>query len=149
MKIEELLQRTIKDIKVEIALETYGMDTAQCYILLDNNLITNMPWPWEEASDEIWTEQAEEIAISIQKPLSSEYHHLINQRIVDLISFERSGMFDCAFIELQNGYLINQVTESMHGTGLVGLHFFESIQVVEAKWGSSYERLTDKIKSQA
>ncbi|MES2733932.1 MAG: hypothetical protein V4714_19445 [Bacteroidota bacterium] len=145
MKLEELLGKRIKDVRVTTVMEFGGLDTSECVIIMENDLVTDIPFSFIELGEEIWTAEEVMDAPSI-KTLLKNYQYVLDHHIADLITFEESIMFDKAFLELENGYLINEICMTNHGTGYAGLWLFKSIQEVEQQFGCKYKRLTDQLR---
>ena len=65
-----------------------------------------------------------------------------NQKITDFLMIEEYE--SVGFFELENGYIITEISLAPSGTGLVGLKFYENMQDFEMHHGTKYLRLTEK-----
>lgn len=144
MKVEELLGRSIVDIQVKLIQEPYGLDISASYLMLDNGLVVEIPWKDIELDYEVGVEEMPAKTESVKKLLKDKSKLLLNQPITGLIfyAYAEEIHFEKAFIELNNGYVISEITVAPHGTGHAGLWFFHSISELEAKFGKEYKRLT-------
>ncbi|MDO1448245.1 hypothetical protein Q0590_18365 [Rhodocytophaga aerolata] len=144
MKVIELIDRSIIDIRVNHVMEQYGLDTSDSYLILDNGLVVCIPLSDLEPELEVEVGEVPVEAESIRKLLKKNFRCLLNQPITDIICFREEIRFDKAFIELANGYLISEIPIAPNGTGDAGLWYFESIRVIEAEFGMNYSRLTEQ-----
>lgn len=66
--------------------------------------------------------------------------YLKDQKIVDFLMFDNSD--STGFLELNNGYIIWEITMAQHGTGMAGLHYCESLEEFQERRGTDYKRLS-------
>lgn len=81
-------------------------------------------------------------------PYKIEYNenklkYIKNRKIVDFLWYEYE--IEKGFIELDNGFIITEVTIANNGTGLVGLHYYEDLSFLIKQKGNHILRLKDKI----
>jgi hypothetical protein len=79
------------------------------------------------------------------KPYKVEYHenklkYIINRTIVDYLW--ESDKTEKGFFELDNGYLISDQYMSPSGTGLAGLHYYNSLDSLKEQKGNNLKRHT-------
>lgn len=80
-------------------------------------------------------------------PYKTEYRenklkYIQNRKIVDFFWYEDE--IEKGFIELDNGFIITEVTIANNGTGLVGLHYYEDLSFLIKQKGNHIRRLKDK-----
>jgi hypothetical protein len=153
MLIEELIGKTIQDIRVKIEVEAYGLDKADVYVILDNDLIVGVPFTIEPA-EQVWMRPLDNAAQSIVtrtnifgRSRDARTASPRGKKIVDLLSYlhcEDRDHIEAArpFIQLENGPLITEINVAPHGTGLAGLVLFNSLDELEKRHGSNYRRFT-------
>jgi len=88
-----------------------------------------------------------EVPIKEYQPYKVEYHenklkYLHNRIIVDYL-WENEG-FDKGFLALDNGYFISEQTMAPSGTGLAGLHYYDSLESLKKRKGENLSRFSDK-----
>jgi hypothetical protein len=78
--------------------------------------------------------------------LENKLKHIKDRKIVDLIWYASDWYEPCeaCYLLLDNGYLITETTAAPHGTGIAGLHLFESLRDLTDIRGNDYFKLTDK-----
>ena len=76
MLIEELFGKTITNIYATFGVEQEWLDTADCFIEIDNNLIIGFPYGFD---NKVWIRELDINAVSIIKNLSDFTHYHINQ----------------------------------------------------------------------
>ena len=194
--IEEIIGKTITDIRCKYGVEDGWLDTAECFIELDRKIFIEIPYGqsngvfeadvdpdaetiFSNLSDiphyfvnkegksisEVVENQKKrkrnifnqikkmffgyEPPIKEYKPYKVEYHenklkYIINRTIVDYLwETERTekGIF-----ELDNGYLISEQYMAPSGTGLAGLHYYDSLDSLKKRKGENINRLSDLAK---
>jgi hypothetical protein len=83
------------------------------------------------------------------KPYKIEYHenklkYIVNRKIVDYL-WESDGT-EKGFFELDNGYLISDQYMAPHGTGLAGLHYFDSLNTLKERKGYNLKRYSEMTR---
>jgi hypothetical protein len=188
--IDEIIGRTITDIRCKYGKEDDWLDTAECFIELDSKFYIDIPYGhskdvlvvqpdpeaksiFQDLSDsphyhvnkegktvaevvEAHKKRKQNILNRIEKalfdyeppikeykPYKVEYHenklkYLINRTIVDYLR-ERDGTEKGVF-ELDNGYLISAQYMAPHGTGLAGVHYFDSLKRFKERKGDNLKR---------
>ena len=114
--------------------DPYGMDTADCCLMLANNIVIGIPFGLDE---DVWIRNESDLA---GKRLANtpEINSLKGSVITGLICYEDE---DKAFMELDNGKIITEITMAPQGTGRAGLWIFGSLADLENRQGSKYSRL--------
>lgn len=194
--IEEIIGKTITDIRCKYGKEDGWLDTAECYIELNHQFFIGIPYghtkdvlivePDAEAetifgnlSDiphyhvnkegKTITEVAEahkkrkrnvfnrlrkalfdyDPPIKEYRPYKVEYRenklkYIVNRIIVDYLW--ESNTTEKGFFELDNGYLISDQHMAPHGTGLAGLHYYDSLSSLKERKGDSLKRHSEWMK---
>jgi len=194
--IDEIIGKTITDIRCKYGKEDGWLDTAECFIELDRKFCIDIPYG--QSNDVLVVEpdaKAEtifgnlsdipnyqvnkegksisEIVAAHKKrkrnlfnhlrkflfgynppikdyiPYKAEYHenklkYIINRTIVDYL-WESEGT-EKGFFELDNGYLISDQYMAPHGTGLAGLHYYDSLNSLKERKGDNLKRHSDLIR---
>lgn len=190
--IEEIIGKTITDIRCKYGIEDGWLDTAECFIELDNKIFIEIPYGQSKdvfevnvdpdaktifgnLSDiphyfvnkegksisevvEIHKKRKRNIFNRIRKvffgyeppvkeykPYKVEYHenklkHIINRTIVDYLW--ESERTEKGFFELDNGYLISDQYMAPSGTGLAGLHYYDSLDSLIKRKGENLNRFS-------
>jgi hypothetical protein len=194
MLIEDIFGRTITDIYLISGIEQGWLDTADCIIELDNQLLIGIP---VGHSLDIWERDPEPLAQSLfinlsdipsyhvnkkgksisevanayqkrknsflgkikkallgeekipkeYRPYKVEYRenklkYIQHAKIADYLWYDEDG--ESGFFLLDNGYIISEKRMAPSGTGMAGLHYFESLGYLEQKKGGNYKRLSDQ-----
>jgi len=192
MQTEEIIGATVTNIYSKVNMEVGGLDTAECFVELDNNIIIDIPFGF---SEHIRVKDIDKDAISLFSDLSNYpvYHvnkdnktigeiadnyqrqkqtifnrlrkvlfghdtefkdyqpykvdfrenklkNIKDRKIVDFLWYADDS--EKGFILLDNGYLITETIVANHGTGLAGLHLYESINDLSNAKGNDYTKLT-------
>ena len=159
MELGELLGKRITNIYGIIEYESYGLDTAECFIELDNKIFIDIP---SGHGNIVWEKDLENNAVTIipdktdetyidQTPLLEKLSNLLkekpkfikNRKIVDFIWYPDKS-YDSGFLLLDNGVVIGETKASMNGTGLVGLNYYKSLKSLTERKGSDYLSLTSQ-----
>jgi hypothetical protein len=145
MKLKDLIGRKIVDILVALEQEVYGLDKAECYLVLDNNFSVGIPFGIDD--EEVWRREPDKSAVSLfreKKWWQTKEKNILplkNSTIVDIISYPESS--EKSFFRLDNGNVITEVTVAPHGTGHAGLWRYSSFKEVQDKYGDRYTSLTN------
>lgn len=88
-----------------------------------------------------------QLTIKEYQPYKVEYRenklkYIINRKIVDFLW--ENDCRDKGFLELDNGYLISEQSMAPSGTGLAGLHYYDSLESLKERKGENLSRLSDK-----
>lgn len=134
MEIKELFGKKITRIFEIYNSEPYGLDKCEMFLELDNLIIIDIPW---HNSENIWVKKLSNSA----KEIINELDKILNNKIIAFISYPIEPS-DKAFIELENGIIISEQTIAPNGTGLAGLHIYNSIKDIESKFGTNFSRVT-------
>lgn len=134
MELKEIINRKIIDIWVWYKPEPYGLDEAEVFLQIDNDLLIDIPYSFTE---EVWVKQMDKKVESLF--LDERWKNLKNKVIIDFMHFEDS--LDKGFLLLDNGYIITETTMAPHGTGLAGLNMYDSLEKIEERFGKDYKRL--------
>lgn len=74
--------------------------------------------------------------------VENKWKYVKSRTIVDVIWYpacpDQRG-----FLLLDNGYLISETNTAFSGTGMAGMHYYESLDTLEWLKGTQYERLTN------
>ncbi|MGG9962312.1 hypothetical protein [Ferruginibacter sp. SUN106] len=188
--IDEIIGKTITDIRCKYGEEDGWLDTAECFIQLDNKFYIDIPYgqvkdvlvvePGPEAetvfgnlSDipyyhvnkegksiaevaEAHKKRKQNIFNRIRKLLFGyeppiekytaykvEYHenklkYIINRTITDYLW--ENDRIEKGFFELDNGYFISDQYMAPQGTGLAGLHYYNSLDSLKESKGDNLKR---------
>ncbi len=87
--------------------------------------------------------------INEYQPYNIEYQenklrYIQNRKIVDFLWYDDE--IEKGYILLDNGYTITETTTANHGTGIVGLNYYENLEKLTATKGCGILRLADRIK---
>lgn len=147
MLVNEIIGKTITNIYSIFESEPYGLDMAEIFIELDNNLIIDIP---NSLNDTIWIKKLPENAKPVfeekilKKPpkfifffikvvdynIYYEYYRqelknsILNRKIVAIID-NIEFYEDKVLLLLDNEYAITEIVAAPHGTGRAGLHTFK------------------------
>lgn len=174
MLTKELIGKKITNIFTFVEHEHYGIDTAKCFIEIDDKIIIGFPLGGDE---EVWIKELNPKAISIFEGLPDEVVHPIIKeknsfwgRIKTFFNIEiipdSNNYYDYrikqlqnriitdflwyqdeienGFIELDNGYIITEKTVAMNGTGLAGLNYYKNFETLSERRNLKIVRLTEK-----
>jgi hypothetical protein len=152
MGIEELINRIIIDIYCVSTYEHGGLNTASCFIELDDKLIIDIPWSFSEEvnitelvphSISIFRKKQERSFLFFKPEKSISFEALIkNKKIKDFIYYVED--LDKGFFELETGGLITETRVTPQGTGLEGLNYYTGIEELVSRFGPNYLRFSDK-----
>jgi hypothetical protein len=172
MDIKELIGRTISNIYIETGIWEDWLDTAFCYIELDNDLIIGFPNGYSDEVEGVELNEKtktifgdlsdypvyyvneegksiKEMADSGQKykAYKVEYKenklkYIQNRKVVDFFWYEKEA--EKGYLELDNGYIITETNMSPGGTGLAGLNYYESIDGLTKDKGNDYIRVSNR-----
>jgi len=83
------------------------------------------------------------------KPYRVEYHenklkYIINRTLVDYLW--EDGIAEKGFFELDNGHLISDQYIAPQGTGLAGLHCYDSLNSLKERKGDNLKRYSELIR---
>jgi len=133
MNIKDILGCTIKDIRVKLEYEAYGLDKCDSFIYLDNGLIIDIPF---SQSEEVWITDNDKDAESIDK----HWHDKVfNKKIVNFISYKKDSN-ERGFWELENGYLITENNIAPHGVAGANLFIYHSLEELQLKVKEEFVR---------
>jgi len=147
MLVNEIIGKTITNIYSIFESEPYGLDMAEIFIELDNNLIIDIP---NSLNDTIWIKKLPENAKPIFERqilkkipkfifffikvvdynIYYEYERqelknsILNRKIVEIID-NIEFYEDKVLLLLDNEYAITEIVAAPHGTGRAGLHIFK------------------------
>lgn len=76
MRTEELINKTITNIYSLVKMEVGGLDTGDCFIELDNEIIIDIPYGF---SDDIWMKDLDKDAVSLFDDLSDYPVYHVNK----------------------------------------------------------------------
>lgn len=203
MQLHELIGRKITNIYQWVEYEYYGMDHGECVIELDNNLIIEFPYDYDDMDQEVnWGEVSDKAdslfenlsdfnfyylgkdgeplletkrevtvvrynfwqrmwnfilydeKLPFRKEIVKETHSYklastvenrckyIKDRIITDILFFNTNEKAC--IELDNGYIITEITAGMNGTGRVGLHIYDNLVQLIKREGFQFIRFSEQ-----
>jgi hypothetical protein len=155
--IEELFGKEITDIYAVYGTAQDWLDTAECYLELDTQLIIRIPYSsdkevWEEVLNlkarTIFAPDKSKLTINkvimwlLKQPKTEKPELIKNTKIVDFIWYDDS--IDKGFILLSNGCLISETTMHPSGTGKAGINFYSSIEELIKIYGNDYKNLKNK-----
>ena len=195
ISMEEIIEKTITDIRCKYGNEEGWLDTAECFIELNNKFFISIPYGESKSVYEIEVDpdamtifkdfsdipyyhvnkEGKSISEVIQlhkkrkqhifnrlkkllfgfepsikeyQPYKIEYHenklkYVINRTIVDY--WWETEETEKGFFELDNGYLISEQYMAPSGTGLAGLHYYDSLESLKKSKGealNSFLKLT-------
>ncbi|MBX7155730.1 MAG: hypothetical protein U0Y96_16350 [Candidatus Kapaibacterium sp.] len=146
MKLKDLIGKRIVDILIKLESEPYGLDKADCFIVLDNGKTIGIPFGVND--DEAWTRELHKNAVSVfnQPKWWQAYNkpvlELKDTIIVDIISYPDNWP-DKSLLLLDNKKLITEVLVAPQGTGHAGLWWYNSLADVENKYGNKYDRFSE------
>jgi hypothetical protein len=135
MKIKELFGKTITQVYAIYGMEQGWLDTADCFIELDQSLIIGFPYFY---NDEVWIR---ELPGDAQRLFDKAEGPVINKKIIDLIYFDEPDTRECFLLE--DGSVITETNMSPHGTGHAGLNYFQTIQKLIDFKESDFRRLSE------
>lgn len=89
----------------------------------------------------------QKLTIKDYLPYKIEYQenklkYIQNRKIVDFLWYEDE--IEKGFIELDNGFIITEITIAHNGTGLAGLHYYKDYNSLVEQKGNNILRLKDK-----
>ena len=76
MRTEELINKTLTNIYSLVKMEVGGLDTGECFIELDNEIIIDIPFGF---SDDIWIKDLDEDAVRLFADLSDYPVYHVNK----------------------------------------------------------------------
>lgn len=76
MQTEEILGKTVSNIYSLVKMEVGGLDTAECFIELDNEIIIDIPFGF---SEDIWIKELDKDAVSLFADLSDYPVYHVNK----------------------------------------------------------------------
>ena len=133
MRIEELFGKTITNFYAIFGQEQGWLDTADCFIEIDNNLIIGFPYGFDK-----------EVRI---RGLDPEAENLFNYTkaihglaIQDFLWYDDDS--EKGFLLLSNGSLITEIMMSPHGTGLAGINYYKSVEELIKSKGDDLKKLS-------
>ncbi|MBS1637612.1 MAG: hypothetical protein JST26_16985 [Bacteroidetes bacterium] len=134
MLVKELPGKKITRIYSVLELEPGGLDRAECFIELENNIVIDIPY---DLDDDLWIK---ELPVSGDGFEEHETSVFSDQRITDIISYY-DGSTDKVLLLLENGVLISEQQIAPNGTALAGLTVFNNVAEMEDRYGSNYVTL--------
>jgi hypothetical protein len=195
--IEEIIGKTITDIRCKYSIEDGWLDTAECVIEIDSKFYIDIPYGQAESvllaeldpnAETIFGDLSDiphylvnaegksiaevvaahkkrkknifnrfknllfgyEPPIKEYKPYKVEYHennlkYIINRTIVDYLW--ESEIVEKGYFELDNGYLISEQYMAPSGTGLAGLHYYDSLDNLKKQKGENLSRYSEMRRS--
>lgn len=139
MVLEELIGKEIRDILVKIELESYGLDKADSFIVLEDNLTIGIPFDIDEV---VWERDLNIEAKSIfADKKNDEIVSIKGKKIIDFLKYRDNT--DKVILELENERFITEITIAPNGTGHAGLWVFQSKDELEKRYGTDYKKLSD------
>jgi len=76
MQTEEIIGTTVTNIYTLVKMEVGGLDTAECFVELDNNTIIEIPFGF---SEDIWIKELDKDAVSLFADLSNYPVYHVNK----------------------------------------------------------------------
>lgn len=134
MLVKELPGKKITRIYSVLELEPGGLDRAECFIELENNMVIDIPY---DLDDEVWIKELPVPGDGFEEHETSVFS---DQRITDIISYH-DGSTDKVLLLLENGFLISEQQIAPNGTALAGLTVFNNVAEMEDRYGSNYVTL--------
>jgi hypothetical protein len=145
-----IIGKVITDIQCKYGQQDGWLDTAECFIELDHTLFIEIPYGEsagvfesvaDQASQSIFSDLSDIPQYSLNregKVTGVEYRvnslkHVINRTIVDY--WWESDRTEKGFFELDNGYFISEQYMAPSGTGLAGLHLYDSLDSLKKMKG--------------
>ncbi|MFM7709350.1 MAG: hypothetical protein ACKO5C_00400 [Ferruginibacter sp.] len=74
--------------------------------------------------------------------VENKWKYVKGRTIVDFLWYP-ACLDQRGFLLLDNGYLISETNTAFAGTGMAGMHYYESLNTLELLKGTQYERLTN------
>jgi hypothetical protein len=72
--------------------------------------------------------------------VENKWKYVKGKTIVDFIWYPESSE-QRGFLLLDNGYLISETNTAFSGTGMAGMHYYESLEILELLKGKNYRRV--------
>jgi len=132
MLIKDLIGKTVTNFYAIFGEEQGWLDTADCMIELDNNLLIAFPYGF---SDEVWIREFDPSAENLFKN-STQIRGL---KISNFLWYDDES--EKGFFLLENGSLITETTMSPKGTGLAGINYYKSLQEILDFKGNDIKKL--------
>lgn len=173
MKLEEILGKTITNIRCLYGLQDGWLETAACYIELDNTITIRIPigecrdvyrcdpdkdaislfnnledhpvYHINAAGNPIGKMTAEDFKPHKVENRENSMKYIPSSKIVDVIWYN-DGFDENAFLVLDSGWLITETIISPSGTGHTGLNIWKLDELVKQR-GKNYSKLSDRIIS--
>lgn len=147
MVLSDLIGKQVEDIRVKIEYESYGLDRADSFVILRDNLIIGIPWSLD-VDAEVWERDLDKEAKSIFVDEKNEAINSIKgKKIIDLLEYNESvnGFAEAekVVIELEGEKFIAEITMAPNGTGHAGLWVFKSKEALVKRYGNDFKRLSD------
>jgi hypothetical protein len=136
MELKEILGKTITKVYAAFGSEQGWLDTADCCLELNNELIIGFPF---SNDSEVWLRELPADAEQLFKKTSTGM--VIGRQITNFIWYEDAS-FGGYFL-LDNGSLITETRMSPHGTGLAGLNYYKNLKELTDQQGTQFKKLTD------
>lgn len=139
MVLRQLIGKEIQDILVKVEFESYGLDKADSFIILRDNLIIGIPFDIDE---DVWERDLDKEAKSVfADKRNNALVSIKGKKIIDFLKFMNNE--DKAILELEDEKFITEITTAPNGTGHAGLWVFQSRQELEKRYGTDYKRLNE------
>ena len=133
MLIKELFGKTITNFYAVFGKEQEWLDTADCYIQLNDKLIIGFPFGF---NDEVWIRELDPNV----EDLFDYTNRIRGLAIQDFLWYNDAS--EKGFFLLSDGSLITETTMSPHGTGLSGINYYESIEDIIKFKGNEIKKLS-------
>jgi len=136
MEIKELFGKTITKAYAVFGMEQGWLDTADCFIELDNSVLIGLPFFYD---NEVWVRKLPENAEQLFK--EKDQSIVINRKITDFVWYENDD--HGGYFLLDDGTLITETRMSPSGTGQAGLNFYSSLQELTSDKGADIKKLSE------
>lgn len=152
--IKKLFGKEITDIYAIYGIEEAWLDTAICYVELDNHLIIDIPFCSDtDVRIKEFDSKAKTIFVSdktkhpidkiikwvFRQPKTEKPELIRNNKIVDFIWYDEKSL-DKGFLLLSNGCLISETTMFPSGAGIARINLYESIERLIEIHGKDYKK---------
>lgn len=109
MRKEEIINKTLTNIYSLVKMEVDGLDTGECFIELDNEIIIDIPFGF---SDDIWIKDLDKDAISLFADLSDYpvYHVNKNNKTIGEITDNNQRQRRTIFNRLRKVFFGHDIT---------------------------------------